>query len=393
MRSYYLILVFLLMAGCKASDKEESTNQAGESSWAIRFADAVMNDSDSLIYYHRDSPKFEYDFALLASAMDRVGTEDQKYADYARAYIDYFVREDGGINGYKLSDYNIDRVRPGLNILQLYKKTGEEKYRIAAETLAGQMKEHPRTNSGGYWHKKRYPYQMWLDGIYMGHPFLTEFGDTFDKPEWFDEVSFQVRHIYEHTLDPETGLLYHAWDESKMQEWCNPETGQSLHFWGRAMGWYLMAIVDILDYFPEDHPERDRLIEILNHTSEALLKVQDPESGLWYQVLDMGGEEGNYLEGSCSSMFTYAFAKGARKGFLPEKFQAVAERAFDGIIETLVVEDQDGFPVLTQVCASAGLGGDPYRMGDYDYYINERKEDNDRKGVGPLIMAAVELGK
>lgn len=383
-------MISLLHPGCGINDPGPGNKEKID--WSVRFADAVMHEADSLVYYKRDKPKYEYDYAFLAMAIDRLGDVDRKYSDYARAYIDFFVQDDGSIKGYKLTDYNIDRVRPGVNILELYKRTGEEKYRIAVETLVSQMEAHPRTKSKGYWHKKIYPWQMWLDGIYMAQPFLTAYAKEFDQPKWFDEATFQIGLIYEKTLDPSTGLLYHAWDESRQQRWCNPETGQSMHFWGRGMGWYVMAIVDVLDFLPEDHPERDHLIEILNLTCEALVKVQDKETGLWFQVLDMGGKEGNYIEGSGSAMFTYAFAKGARKGYLPEKYLDIAGEAFDDIIRVLVIEDEDGYPVLTDVCGGAGLGGDPYREGDYEYYIHERKVNNDQKGVAPLILAGIELG-
>ncbi len=389
MRIFPYVLLTVSLIGCSTSKSDQENK--GEYYWATQFADAVMHASDSLVYYHRDDPKFEYDYAFLAYAVDKLGTIDKKYSDYARAYIDYFVREDGSISGYKISDFNIDRVRPGLNILELYQRTGEEKYRIAAETLVSQMQDHPRTKSNGYWHKKIYPWQMWLDGIYMAQPFLCMYAKEFHQEEWFDEVAFQIKLIYEKTLDPGTGLLYHAWDESREQQWCNPATGQSKQFWSRAMGWYVMAIVDVLDNFPVDHPERQDLVDILNSTCEALLKVRDKETWLWYQVLDMGGEPGNYIEGSGSAMFTYTFAKGANKGYLPEKYRAIAEASFDSILKVLVKEGEDGYPVLTNVCGGAGLGGNPYRMADYDYYINERRVDNDQKGVAPLILAAIEL--
>lgn len=386
-----MLMLTSMLVACNTS--KNNKEEKGELVWATRMADAVMHASDSLIYYQRDKPKYEYDFAFLASAIDQLGEKDRKYSDYARAYIDYFVREDGSIKGYKYSDFNIDRVRPGLNILTLYQRTGEPKYRIAADTLASQMKEHPRTKSNGYWHKKIYPWQMWLDGIYMAHPFLTAYAKEFNQPEWYDEVAFQIKLIYEKTRDPKTGLLYHGWDESRQQKWCNPETGQSKNFWSRGMGWYVMALVDVLDCFPEKHPEQKDLINILNETCEALLKVIDKETGLWYQVLNMGGKEGNYIEGSGSAMYIYTFAKGAKLGYLSENYLKIADDCFSSMLDVLIEEDNDGFPILTNVCGAAGLGGNPYRMGDYDYYINEKKVNNDRKGVAPFILAAIELGR
>jgi len=362
-------------------------------SWAIKFADATMTRYDSLVTYLGNKPKYEYDLAFLASAIDKLGSVDSKYSEYAKAYIDYFVQEDGKINGHKLEDYNIDRVRPGLNMLDLYERTGDEKYKIAIETLVSQMETHPRTNAGGFWHKKIYPYQMWLDGLYMASPFLARYAKDFNQPKWFDEVTFQIQEVYKQTLDANTGLLYHAWDESREQRWCNPETGQSKHFWSRAAGWYIMALVDVLDYLPENHPERPAIIEILNKFSEALLKVQDEKTGLWYQVLDMGGNERNYLEASGTAMFIYAFAKGAKNGYLDQKYLDIANKSFDSMVENMVITGDDGLPVLTNTCGACGLGGNPYRLADYDYYVTEVKIDNDQKGVAPFILAAIELNK
>jgi unsaturated rhamnogalacturonyl hydrolase len=255
------------------------------------------------------------------------------------------------------------------------------------------METHPRTNAGGFWHKKIYPYQMWLDGIYMGSPFLARYAKDFSQPKWFDEVTFQIQEIYTETLDANTGLLYHAWDESREQRWCNPETGQSKHFWSRAAGWYIMALVDVLDYLPENHPERPAVIEILNKFSEALLKVQDEKTGLWYQVLDMEGMERNYLEASGTAMFIYSFAKGAKNGYLDQKYLDIANKAFDSMVEVMVATDENGVPVLTNTCGACGLGGNPYREADYNYYVTEVQVDNDQKGVAPFILAAIELNK
>ncbi|MEE4287494.1 MAG: glycoside hydrolase family 88 protein [Mariniphaga sp.] len=391
MKLFATILIITLTLGC--SQQNETNEKEKYLSWALKFSDAVMHRSDSLIYYDREKPKYEYDYAFLATAIDKLGKYDKKYSEYAQAYIDYFVQDDGSISTYKKSDFNIDRVRPGLNMLVLFERTGKEKYKIAIETLVSQMEEHPRTESNGFWHKKAYPWQMWLDGLYMASPFLARYAQMFNEPKWFNEVTFQLQHVYEKTLDEKTGLVYHAWDESRKQRWSNPETGQSKHFWSRATGWYMMALVDVLDYLPENHSERNSLIEILNNLSEALLKVQDEKTALWYQVLDMGGREGNYLEASGSAMFIYAFAKGAKNGYLPEKYLNIAEDAFNSLTENLVIQDEDGYPTLTNTCGACGLGGNPYRMGDYEYYISEKQINNDQKGVAPVILAAIELNQ
>jgi len=392
MKSSILFVILFSLVSCNNAKKKVDTANL-KKSWATQFADAIMTRHDSLIYYNGAKPKYEYDYAFLAMAIDKLSDTDEKYANYARAFIDYFVQKDGTINGHKTSNYNIDRIRPGNNMIDLFKRTGEQKYKVAIETLVAHMEGQPRTNAGGYWHKKRYPYQMWLDGIYMGSPFLAHYAKEFNQPKWFDEVTFQIKLIYEKTVDTETGLLYHAWDESREQRWCNPETGQSKHFWSRAIGWYVMAIVDVLDYLPEDHIDRNELINILNNVCNALIKVQDSKTRLWYQILDMGGHEGNYIEGSGSAMFIYTFAKGAKKGYLSDSFLKIADKSFDSLIEVLVVEGDDGLPTFTNVCGGCGLGGNPYREADYDYYINEKRVDNDQKGVAPLILAAIELDK
>lgn len=391
MRAILLFLMIYFVAGCAGNKKAKTEQQ--EQPWSVKMADAVMQRADSLIYYLREQPKYEYDYAFLGAAIDRLGDIDKKYSDYMKAYIDYFVQEDGTIHGYKLSDYNMDRVRPGNNMITLYKRTGDDKYRKAIETLISQMKGQPRTHSGGFWHKKIYPYQMWLDGIYMSSPFMAYYAKEFNQPGWFDEVVFQIKEIYKETLDPETGLVYHAWDESRQQRWCNPETGQSKHFWSRGTGWYMMALVDVPDYLPEDHQGRQEIITILNELSEALLKVRDPETGLWYQVLDMGGREGNYLEASGSAMFIYAFAKGAKNGYLDKKYLDIANEAFDNMVKVMIKTGDDGLPVLTNTCGACGLGGNPYREADYNYYVTEKQVDNDQKGVAPFILAAIELNK
>jgi unsaturated rhamnogalacturonyl hydrolase len=232
---------------------------------------------------------------------------------------------------------------------------------------------------------------MWLDDIYMAAPFYAAFARKFDEPAAFDDIAHQIMLIEQHTRDPNSGLLYHAWDESAQQRWANPDTGCSPHFWGRAMGWYAMALVDVLDEFPADHPRHAEIVASLNRLATAAAQVQDAASGLWYQVLDQGARAGNYHEASASCMFVYALAKGARQGYLPPNYLAVAQQGFDGIVRDLITVDAEGLVTLERVCAVAGLGGNPYRDGSYDYYVGERVAANDYKGVGPFILAALEI--
>jgi unsaturated rhamnogalacturonyl hydrolase len=366
--------------------------------WSVRMAGSVMTryprltDMD-LKFHGRSRPKWQYDIAMLAEAIDRLGKVDRKYETYMKDYIDYFISPDGGIFNYALCDYNLDKIRPGNNLIILYRRTGEEKYGLAIEQLVGQLKDQPHNPDGGFWHKAVYPYQMWLDGIYMGTPFMAGYAGAFDDPEWFDEAVRQITVIEEHTRDPRTGLLYHGYDASRGMKWSDDETGCSPHFWGRAMGWYMMALVDVLDFLPESHPGREKVIGILQRTSEALAGVRDPDTGLWYQVLDMGGKPGNYLEASASCMFVYALAKGARKGYLEDTYRSMAASSFDSIIKEFIEVEENGLVNITHCCFAAGLGGLDYRSGSYDYYINERRGMNDSKSVGPFIMAAIELNR
>lgn len=232
---------------------------------------------------------------------------------------------------------------------------------------------------------------MWLDGLYMGEPFYAIYATYYNEPENFDDVARQFIWMENHSRDSATGLLYHGWDESRQQRWADPLTGRSPQFWGRAMGWYVMALVDVLDYFPLDHPRRHELIAILQRAATALLAVRDSQSHLWWQIVDKPGKEKNYLEASASAMFTYAFAKGANKGYLDKKFTTVAQESFDGMIKHLVTIDEHGAVSLHHVCQGAGLGGKPYRDASYEYYVNETQRTNDLKGFGPLLLAAIEL--
>lgn len=389
-----ILLLFLFAAGCNTASTSDKTSNAESLKWSVQMANSVMNLHDTLLYYDgKDKIKWQYDVAMLAMTIDKLGEVDQQYSDYMKQYFDYFINDDGSVKKYKLEEYNLDRINPAKSLFTLYKRTGDEKYHKAIGQFVQQMENHPTTKSGGFWHKKVYPYQMWLDGIYMASPFLAQYAREYNQPQWFDVISFQVLHIYEKTLDPKTGLLYHAWDESREQRWSNPETGQSPHFWSRAIGWYLMAIVDILDFLPENHPDREKMIKIFNDEVDALLKVADPTTGLWYQVLDHGGHEGNYIEASGSCMYTYAMAKAANKGYIDARYKAIAMQKFDAIIKHLITNDEAGNLVLKNVCGGCGLGGNPYRDGSYNYYITEKVVPNDSKGVAPFILAALELNR
>ncbi len=384
-----MILLFAATA-CRNTKNKKNENSG---KWSVRMADNVIKQADSLINYVSGRPKWAYDVAFLGIAIDKLGETDPKYSEYMEDWVNYFVREDGSVIDYSIEEYNLDRILPGRNVMTVYRRFPQPEYKIALDNFIEQLKTHPKTKSGGYWHKKIYPWQMWLDGIFMGSTYMVQYAKEFNAPEWFDVATTNTKMIYEKTVDPESGLLMHAWDESRQQKWCDPATGKSLYPWSRAIGWYSMAIIDILDYLPADHPDRDDLITILRNTCEALLKVRDPEKGLWYQVLNYGGREGNYLEGSGSAMYTYVFAKGAKLGYLDKKYLEIANSAFDAIIKELITVDENGKITMHDICGGCGLGGNPYRDGSYEYYIGEKRVDNDTKGVAPFILAAIELDR
>jgi unsaturated rhamnogalacturonyl hydrolase len=364
-----------------------SQNLSTLNTWSIRMVESTLQ------RYKLNDFQWHYEHGLQVMAIQKVGeaTGEERYLKFVCDWIDHFVQPDGTIRTYRMEEYNIDQINAGKLLYGMYDATGDPRYRKAIELLRNQMRTHPRNHVNGFWHKQIYPYQMWLDGIYMAGPFLSEYALRFDEPETFDDVVHQITLIEKHTRDKKTGLLYHAWDESKTQRWCDPETGRSKYFWGRGVGWYVMAIVDVLDHLPRDHARKSELIAILDQTAAAVVKVQDGATGLWYQILDLPERAGNYLEASASAMFVYAFAKGVRNGYLGQDYLLSARRGYHGLLQNLLKIDSQGLLTLEKVCGGAGLGGDPYRDGSFEYYISEKIIPNDPKGVGPFILAALEM--
>ena len=363
---------------------------------AIKMADSEMKQfPEPWTVDYNPKPVWNYTQGLVAQTMIQVWKADNNkaYYTYAKEYADKFIDSKGNISGYKIEEYNIDCVNSGKFLFDLFEKTKDERYRKAIILLRNQLKTQPRTSEGGFWHKQRYPNQMWLDGLYMGAPFYAQYAVAFNEPAIFDDVVNQFVIIHKHTFNPKIGLNYHGWDESKTQKWANPETGCSPNFWGRAMGWYVVALVDVLDFIPREHAGRARILEILNQVVVGVKKYQDPKTGLWYQVLDQGQREGNYLEATASSMFTYALLKASRKGYISTDYKAIAVKAYNGILKNLIQNNGDGTINLTKCCSVAGLGGNPYRDGSYGYYVHEPVRANDAKGVGPFIMASLEFDK
>lgn len=381
----------------KAKDQPTTADSALE--WSKRLADSEL--ARKTLKYHADGwdlhrqrqPKFEYDIVgLLPLSYDELNkvAPKPKYAQVPYKTTATFITDEGDIRRYKKSNYNIDSIKPGDVVLRLYEDTGEEKYKKAADLLRRQLEEHPRTSEGAFWHKERYPHQVWLDGVYMGMPFLAEYTARFEDGAHLSEVVKEFEVIYEHLRDPETGLYYHAWDESRQMAWADPETGLSHHFWGRGLGWYAMALVDVLDFIPNDREDlRDPLIRIIADLAPALANTQDPTTGTWFQIMDQPERIGNYRESTASAMFSYFFAKALRQGYLPQSYQSVALEAYEGLINEFVIVHHDGRISMTNQCLVAGLGFG--RDGSYHYYMSEPIFENDPKGNGPFILAGIEM--
>ena len=366
--------------------------------WAVKTADSfIKRNPDYRVTYESDRAraKWNYEQGLMLNALYALWltTGDRRYYDFIVKNVDQFVADDGTIRTYQPSEYKLDDIEPGQTLLRLYRQTGEGKYKKAADRLRQQLANQPRTSEGGFWHKQIYPGQMWLDGLYMAEPFYAEYEKEFaTQPDYADIIN-QFKLIYARTYDPATGLLYHGWDEQRQQIWADPQTGLSRHFWGRGIGWYLMALVDVLEIIPQDTPERELLLRQLNDLSRAVAQVRDANSKVWYQVLNLKDRQDNYRESSASAMFIYSFTKGVNLGYLPREYRKLAEESFQGFLNEFVVVNDTGLVDIRHACSGAGLGGKQQRDGSFEYYVSEPQRTNDFKAVGPFILAAIELEK
>lgn len=347
---------------------------------------------DSFLLQNDKVAKWRYDQGVILKGIEAIWkqTGEGQWFDYILRSMDFYVQNDGSIKGYKSEEYNIDHINNGKLLLLLFQVTGKEKYRKAATLLRDQLRTHPRTSAGGFWHKKVYPNQMWLDGLYMGQPFYAEYASVFHDDTAFTDIVRQFSLMERYARDSKTGLLYHGWDESHAQQWANKQTGRSPHVWGRALGWYGMALVDALEYFPENHPGRDTLKAILQRLAKAVVNVQDAATGLWYDIPDKPRESGNYREASASCMLVYTLAKGVRKGYLPASYLVKARKGYEGIKKEFLQHTGDQLGLKGTVSVS-GLGGTPYRDGSFAYYMSEPVVVNDPKGMGAFILCATEM--
>ena len=347
---------------------------------------------------HSKRPKWSYS---VGTELDAFVNTARRYNDsivmaYALSYVDSLVNPDGTIKTYDIKHYNLDQIKSGTLLMAAYDATGEDRYLKAIHTLHEQLKSHPRTSEGGYWHKKIYPHQMWLDGLFMAEPFSARYANRYlqgaERTEAFNDIANQFLTVAKHTYDPATGLYRHAWDESREQRWADKETGQSAHSWARAQGWIFMALLDVLEEMPADNPNRPELEKLVRSLADGVVKYQDTKTGCWYQVLDQPGREGNYIEGTATAMYVYSLLKAIRLGLLDESYLNAALTGWNGMEKNLIRTEPDGTISLTQCCAVGGLGGSGrYRDGSFEYYLSEPIRDNDGKGVGPYINAALEM--
>jgi unsaturated rhamnogalacturonyl hydrolase len=387
--------ILLLLLLCASSLQPQST--ALPKPWSVRIADSFMSQHpDSIVYADEEkSKRWNYEQGLMLEAFYQMWmhTKDERYRAYIKKNLDHYIRENGAINTYRLTEFNIDNITPGKASLRAYSLFNENKYKWAAETLRTQLAVHPRTSEGGFWHKKIYPHQMWLDGLYMAEPFYTLYASMFNDSAAFNDIAAQFLIVARHTYDKRTGLYFHGWDESRSMGWADPTTGCSPNLWGRSLGWFAVAMVDVLDDFPASHPKRKELLDLFRQLMTDIQKQKDPNTSVWFQVVDKRTVPGNYPEASASAMFTYALAKGINKGYLPARFAASAKESWSGILKQFVAVNNDGTIDLRDVVKVSGLGGNPYRDGSVEYYLSEPKRTNDFKGYGPFLMAAIEIEK
>lgn len=356
--------------------------------WGAKAAKSVMERKPNI----NPRMRWEYEDGVVLEGMYLLWkqTGDREYFDYIKRNLDLFVDGVGNIPKYSLQEFNIDHVNNGKILIDLYNETKDERYKKAADLLREQLRRHPRTMEGSFWHKQIYPYQVWLDGLYMGSVFYGKYIHTYGEEENWEDVINQFLLCEKNTRDDKTGLLHHAYDETREQPWADKETGLSQHFWGRSVGWFAMALVDVLDYL-DGNEQKQRLIVMLKDVLDAVMKFQDKETALWYQILDQGTRKGNYLESSCSCMFLYAIAKGVRKGYLEEAWYEIAEKIYEGILDEFITETKEGYINVNKICYVGGLGGAEKRDGSFTYYISEPIVTNDHKGLGPFILASAEM--
>lgn len=368
-----------------------------------RYIDKLMTSSPELPLWNIEAihggkkPAWNYiDGCMMTSLLELYKTtKEEKYINFVKKFVDYYVFDDGTIRGYDPQKYSTDDVCESRILFDLYEITKNEKYNKAIELVYSQVKTHPRTKEGNFWHKKIYPNQIWLDGLYMMQPFYTRYQTLRNKKDYADIVN-QFQNVRKLMFDEKAKLYYHGYDSSRSMFWADKKTGLSQNFWLRSIGWFTVGLIDVLDYMDEQMYDEYHAIKVIfKEIIDGILQYQDAESKMFWQVPNFPGREGNYLETSGSSMIAYAILKGVRLEALPERYQEIGMEIFNGICRRYLSSTADGDLNLEGICLVAGLGPETNlrRDGSYTYYISEPVVKNDAKGVGPLIMAYTEMIK
>lgn len=366
-----------------------------------RYIDKLMTSKPELPLWNIEAikqgkkPAWNYiDGCMMVSLLELYKTtKEEKYLEFVKGFVDYYVHEDGTILGYNKEKYSTDDVSETRVLFDLYAYTKEEKYSKAIEMVYEQVKTHPRTKEGNFWHKKIYPNQVWLDGLYMMQPFYTRYETERNKMQNYADIVRQYKNVYSLMRDEKTGLYYHGFDSSKEMFWADKKTGLSKNFWLRSLGWFTVSLIDVYEYMNEQMYDEYHTIKMMfKETVDSLLKFQDQESKMFYQVPNFPNREGNYLETSGSSMIAHAILKGVRLKALPERYQKIGLEIFNGICNKYLTVKNDDLN-LGGICLVAGLGPETNlrRDGTFEYYMSEPVVENDAKGVGPFIMAYTEV--
>jgi len=394
-KPYFTILLLFILSSKAIGQTKEITKLGDNLKWSERTAITILNKYPNAWQIDgTEKPKWDYKMGLVLSAFEKLyqKTNEKVYFNYIKGYADEMIDADGNIKKYDINEYNIDCANPGKLLFNLYNKTKDNRYLKVLQQLRTQLETQPRTASGGFWHKQIYPNQMWIDGLYMAEPFYTEYTVTYEKGKALDDIARQFELVQKHFIDLKTGLVYHAWDESKEIGWANKETGTSPTIWGRGIGWYMMALVETLDYYPKTNKNYKTLVGYLNQIAQSVNQHKST-SGLWYQVGDKPEMGGNFLESSSSGMIIYALAKGADKGYLSTSYKKIAGKSFEAFIKEFVKTDEKGEIVISNVSSNVGLGGKPFRDGTNQYYISSKTKDNSSPALAAFLLSAIELNK
>ena len=391
------IVVILLLVLSSKTMAQSSDNVAlpDHIKWSERTALTILNKYPQAYQIDgTETPKWDYKMGLVLSAFEKLyqKTTDVRYFNYIKEYADEMIDAEGTIKKYDVKEYNIDCANPGKLLFNLYDTTKDKRYLKVLQQLRAQLESQPRTASGGFWHKQIYPNQMWIDGLFMAEPFYTQYTVRFEKGKALDDIAQQFKLVHDYLVDKKTGLVYHAWDESKEIGWANTETGTSPTIWGRGIGWYMMALVETLDYYPKSNKNYKTLKSYLNEIAKSVNQYKSA-SGLWYQIADKRDLEGNFAESSSSGMIIYALAKGADKGYLSADYKKVAQQSFDAFIKEFVKKEENGQVLISNVSPNVGLGGKPFRDGTNQYYLKSKAKDNSSPALAAFLLSAIELNQ